>query len=143
MKKYYRAIYEQNLIPLPGQQTRTYNPSNYANLHVRPFQMIFCPDQINVIQHSSKTKNQQVCFYSGYSAMTRHYQTLSDTHPSAPLLPCLPGQDPDVARAVFRFRPLPEVRVHAQVVSHAVFPPVIVSTKIRIIFTAQKNILIH
>ena len=72
-----------------------------------------------------------------------HYDmTLQLTHPSAPLSLCL-CQDPDVTRAIFGFCPLPEVRVHAQVVSHAVFPPVIVSTKIRIIFTAQKNILIR
>ena len=50
-----------------------------------------------------------------------HRLLLPVAHPPRTLV----GQHPDVAGALLRLRPLPEVGVHAQVVSHAVLPPVV------------------
>ena len=44
-----------------------------------------------------------------------------------------------MSRAVFRFCPLPEVRVHAQIVADTVLPPVIVRTKVREILTGKST----
>ena len=48
---------------------------------------------------------------------------------------CILCQHPDMTRAMLRLSSLPEVRVHAEIVPHTVLPPVIISTKIRIVGT--------
>ena len=48
-------------------------------------------------------------------------------------------QHPDMTRPRLGLGPLPEVRVHAQIVADTVLPPVIVRTKVWEIFTGKSN----
>ena len=58
-----------------------------------------------------------------------HRLLLPVAHPPRTLV-C---QHPDVASTLLRLRPLPEVGVHAQVVSHAVLPSIVLRLEVRVV----------
>ena len=53
----------------------------------------------------------------------------------------LPCQHPHVTGAGLALGSLPEVRVHTEIVSHAVLPPVVIGTKVREVFTGKEIFL--